>query len=212
MPWPVGGGTDRTRGSASRAALDCRGDGSQNVGGDGVGGLGRRDRILALLVPAVLAIVAVHQITTAQTEDLTPWKGGGFGMFATADHPDTRALRTYLVTDSDRVPVDVEAMITLAEDRHLGTMLSLRSRPGRNAAEAWTAVLADRAWVLRDGAAQLADREGTPTDGGLHLDADGTALPVETVRIEVWRSRYQRTGSRAVPELVRIHEIPDPGR
>lgn len=34
----------------------------------------------------LLAVVAVVQIGLARTADLTPWKGGGFGMFATLDH------------------------------------------------------------------------------------------------------------------------------
>ena len=34
----------------------------------------------------LLAVVAVSQIVLARTADLTPWKGGGFGMFATLDH------------------------------------------------------------------------------------------------------------------------------
>jgi hypothetical protein len=39
-----------------------------------------------LLPPLLLVVVAVVQIVLAQTGDLTPWKGGGFGMFATLDH------------------------------------------------------------------------------------------------------------------------------
>jgi hypothetical protein len=34
----------------------------------------------------LLALVAVVQIVLARTADLTPWKGGGFGMFSTLDH------------------------------------------------------------------------------------------------------------------------------
>jgi hypothetical protein len=40
----------------------------------------------------LLAIVAVCQIVLAKTADLTPWKGGGFGMFATLDHNAYRRL------------------------------------------------------------------------------------------------------------------------
>src|SRR5262245_53448819 len=39
-----------------------------------------------LLPPLLLVVVAVVQIVLARTGDLTPWKGGGFGMFATLDH------------------------------------------------------------------------------------------------------------------------------
>ena len=40
----------------------------------------------------LLAVVAVVQIGLARTADLTPWKGGGFGMFATLDHNAYRRL------------------------------------------------------------------------------------------------------------------------
>lgn len=40
----------------------------------------------------LLVVVAVSQIVLARTADLTPWKGGGFGMFATLDHNAYRRL------------------------------------------------------------------------------------------------------------------------
>jgi hypothetical protein len=43
--------------------------------------------VIARLLPAaVLSLVAVAQILLAQRGGLTPWKGGGFGMFSTLDH------------------------------------------------------------------------------------------------------------------------------
>jgi hypothetical protein len=45
-----------------------------------------------LVPPLLLFVVAVMQIALARTADLTPWKGGGFGMFATVDHAAYRAV------------------------------------------------------------------------------------------------------------------------
>ena len=45
-----------------------------------------------ILPPVLLVIVAVSQIVVARTADLTPWKGGGFGMFATLDHGAYRGV------------------------------------------------------------------------------------------------------------------------
>jgi hypothetical protein len=39
-----------------------------------------------LLPPLLLTLVALTQIVLVRTLDLTPWKGGGFGMFSTLDH------------------------------------------------------------------------------------------------------------------------------
>ena len=45
-------------------------------------------------LPAVLmTAVAVIQIVLATTADISAWKGGGFGMFATIDGPSTRRVR-----------------------------------------------------------------------------------------------------------------------
>lgn len=42
--------------------------------------------------PMLLVVVAVWQIGLAKTVGLTPWKGGGFGMFATLDHGAYRGV------------------------------------------------------------------------------------------------------------------------
>jgi hypothetical protein len=44
------------------------------------------------LVPSILVGVAVLQLTLAHTANLSPWKGGGFGMFAAVDSPSMRIV------------------------------------------------------------------------------------------------------------------------
>jgi hypothetical protein len=44
------------------------------------------------LVPSLLVAVGLLQIYLAQTAHLSPWKGGGFGMFATIDNPEMRVI------------------------------------------------------------------------------------------------------------------------
>ena len=55
----------------------------------------------ALLPVGLLLAVAGAQITLARTADLSPWKGGGFGMFSTTDDAGRRLIRVY-VTAPDR--------------------------------------------------------------------------------------------------------------
>jgi hypothetical protein len=50
----------------------------------------------ALLPVALLLAVAGAQITLARTADLSPWKGGGFGMFSTTDDAGRRLIRVYV--------------------------------------------------------------------------------------------------------------------
>jgi hypothetical protein len=44
----------------------------------------------------LLAAVASAQVTLAKTAALSPWKGGGFGMFSTTDDAGRRRVRVYV--------------------------------------------------------------------------------------------------------------------
>ena len=60
------------------------------------------------LVPMVLITVGVIQIFLTQTVGLSPWKGGGFGMFAAIDSPSMRVLATEALTqDNQRIRLEV---------------------------------------------------------------------------------------------------------
>lgn len=48
--------------------------------------------LLRAIPPVLLAVVAVTQIALSRTIALTPWKGGGFGMFSTLDHGAYRGV------------------------------------------------------------------------------------------------------------------------
>ncbi len=49
---------------------------------------------------AVLLLVATFQMVLANFARLSPWKGGGFGMFASLDDVRSRRLRYYAVADN----------------------------------------------------------------------------------------------------------------
>jgi len=50
----------------------------------------------AILPVTLLLGVAAAQITLARTSDLSPWKGGGFGMFSTTDDAGRRRVRVFI--------------------------------------------------------------------------------------------------------------------
>jgi hypothetical protein len=56
----------------------------------------------------MLVIVAVSQMILAKTTSLSPWKGGGFGMFATTDGMAFRNVRVFV----DRPDASEELAIT----------------------------------------------------------------------------------------------------
>ena len=69
--------------------------------------------MLRFLPPALLVAVALHQLWLAHTELLTPWCGGGFGMFSTTDGRFARHL--HVVALSPGVRVEIEVPPALAE-------------------------------------------------------------------------------------------------
>jgi len=56
-----------------------------------------RQKLLPLLAPAALAALALAQVVLVHTTWLSPWKGGGFGMFSTNDHGAFRTVRVTAV-------------------------------------------------------------------------------------------------------------------
>lgn len=64
-------------------------------------------RVLRVLPPALLVAVALHQLVLAFRADLTPWCGGGFGMFSTTDGRFARHLHVYALSPGLRVELEI---------------------------------------------------------------------------------------------------------
>ena len=60
------------------------------------------ERLLNLLPALLLVLVALNQVRLATTEALSPWSGGGFGMFASVDSPPSRHLQVYVQNEDVR--------------------------------------------------------------------------------------------------------------
>lgn len=80
----------------------------------------RRRAELAVLAPAaLLTLVAALQIGLHVTSGLLPWKGGGFGMFASNDGGWARHAHVFVVRGATRERIDVPALLEDAEERML---------------------------------------------------------------------------------------------
>jgi hypothetical protein len=68
----------------------------------------------ALVAPGLLFVLALAQIVGFAAVGLSPWKGGGFGMFATLDHGGFRRVRVLeLAAGGERavaVPEELERL------------------------------------------------------------------------------------------------------
>lgn len=67
------------------------------------------------IAPGLLLSVFVLQFFLVFRLNLSPWKGGGFGMFSTAESPGSRVVRAYLKNGSQRIPIIIPAEFTALE-------------------------------------------------------------------------------------------------
>ena len=74
----------------------------------GIAGLRVRvQSLLPYVSPLLLCLIAVAQLRLTRTESLTPWKGGGFGMFSTNDPGPYRqiGIRIYGTWGERDIPI-----------------------------------------------------------------------------------------------------------
>src|SRR5918993_690761 len=70
---------------------------------------------LPYVAPVLLVAVAVQQIILSSAFHLSPWTGGGFGMFSSVDTFATRVLRGVLIVDGREIPIRLgssDALVT----------------------------------------------------------------------------------------------------
>ena len=75
--------------------------------------------LVPLLPVALLCLVALGQVWLTRTASLTPWKGGGFGMFSTTDRGDcgARPIRVKVSGPEGTREIDVPAGLSLEARR-----------------------------------------------------------------------------------------------
>jgi len=66
-----------------------------------------RVRRRALVAPLLLVTLALAQIAGFVGFGLSPWKGGGFGMFSTNDHGSFRSVRVFEMGENGERRVDL---------------------------------------------------------------------------------------------------------
>ena len=171
---------------------------------------GPADVLLQWVVPILLIGLAVNQIRLALTHNLSPWKGGGFGMFAVIDQPKMRALTAEgLDSNGSRCRVDLALDGPDADARAVRLSLRLRTEPDAAAYER----LADhlmasdfvRTGSTRSGEGRSEDRD--PPDGqaaptcrltrSRHGGSKaGSTTQLRAIRLQVWRPRFDASSGR----------------
>jgi len=121
-------------------------------------------KILGWLPCILLLAGAINHFVLVQTGNLSPWLGGGFGMFASTDVGPSRLLVVTAVQENgDEDTVSLKGRLKTLKRR-------ARDLPGRSQLE----VLARETW-------ENLERKPVYTTGS----------PLASLRIEVWKTRYQ---------------------
>ena len=74
-------------------------------------------RSLHRLPPVLLLLTFATQIVLVHTSGLTPWKGGGFGMFSTLDHGAHRRVSVVVEAPDRSEAVEIAPSLEEAEAR-----------------------------------------------------------------------------------------------
>ena len=124
------------------------------------------ERSWAALPAVLLAVVAATQIVLTQVQMLSPWKGGGFGMFSTLDERPFRYVRMFVRaperSEELAVPPSLEELAASAEilpsdfqlDRLARAVVAREHRRGQPADEVRIDV-----WRVEFAAGSLAPRD-----------------------------------------------------
>lgn len=169
----------------------------------------RMPRSLAISLASILLIVvACRQFYLTQVHDLTPWLGGGFGMFASVDRIDHRVTRAYLLTNKGELPIEIptldsgirlqmKAGIVPESDRMPGfeplnqlrkLEMKARAMPTEERLAATAKALAKWDGTQKLLRTSLQDEANDPAQD-LMIDSEANSA-WQGVRVEVWRFEF----------------------
>jgi hypothetical protein len=124
-----------------------------------------REHLVRELPSIALVLLATAQIALALGAGLSPWKGGGFGMFATNDHGSFRSVRAFAIGAGG------EERIVIPSDR-IQQLFRVRELPNRRALRAFARSLAT---VVPDAAAIRVEVWRARFDAELHASYEKLA-------------------------------------
>ena len=175
--------------------------------------------LLARWLPSLLCIgIALTQMVLAATHNLSPWLGGGFGMFSGLDSPMNRVLICEAINQNGN-----PLTISLKSSKHLNEKFSffrLLTMPSQSELNRLASMLLDADLLLEKNDVLnplkspevhfysiFKDKnEAIPPLYRVRLakeqEADGTAIRLQAVRISVWRLRFETRDARLYRTIV----------
>lgn len=122
--------------------------------------------------PAILCTVALIQMVLVYRFDLTPWKGGGFGMFSTVDSLEARYVKIFLVMGERSIPAIPPPSLS-------ADYLRVQALPTQVGIDALAVRLAQSSWIdTATGQNRFRPQPGRiPQDGPVFAPPGGGPMP-----------------------------------
>jgi hypothetical protein len=172
-----------------------------------------RQFVLFALIPLIACAVAARQLYLSKTGTLSTWKGGGMGMFASADSAKTRFLRIWMGPPGGEEHV-IDGLTNLQRKiSSEGLWYPSQARFEPLARSLMTSKFVAPKQRLPISKVDPTGKEFSPTGRALHLlKATGPRPSTDPlgwgVRIEYWRLRYDPATRRAKVQLIETYDYP----
>ena len=146
------------------------------------------------LAPIVLCANAAGQRIMASTEELNPWKGGGFGMFAEI-HETT--FRTLQIRPAARLGEQTglsqtKLFQTPTPKRYKRTAIAVRTLPRESSLRAFAEELARESWVMIDQPAERGGAFPVLAEEAYRYPERGAEIALRWIELELFEYRYDR--------------------
>ncbi len=152
------------------------------------------------MVPAVATLVIFHQWYRQDLHDISPWKGGGMGMFSSVDSPVSRSVSVFGVALDG-----VEHQIKHIRPDQLRIVEELRAEPTiAKLQKLGCSILTTDWWLNLDSASPTPASRLQPFQTG-----DSTRVKLQTVELKVYKLIYQPKRRAVNSALIKHARVSD---
>ena len=175
-----------------------------------------RQFLLFALIPLIACAVAARQLYLSKTDTLSTWKGGGMGMFASADSSATRVLRIWMGPPGREELVILGLTGFQQKIKNSGIWYPSRDRFEPLARSLQASKFVGERQPSKIMKADPTGKKFSPTGRETFLLTATGPRPATNplnwgVRIEYWRMRFDPETSKAKMHLVDTYEYPADG-
>jgi len=140
------------------------------------------NKLVKYLASAILIVVAAIQFYLSKELHVSPWKGGGFGMFSTVNSTNSYFFRAYSF-----IPDSSEKFWVIIPAKYLSEEDHVRHYPFKNDLQELRSSLLKEKWVILN-------REIINSEAD--ISHSGTPMVITDIDLEMWQYKFDAQTSR----------------